>query len=234
MDWTVFGEGATWLLYLRGLWGTFYMLAGSLIFGGVLGVVLALMLVSRSALLQKPAAAFTYVIRGTPLLIQVYLIYYGIAQLGWVQALWDDWWPFSLFKNALFCAMLAFSLNHAGYLAEILAGAMRDTARGEVEAAHAMGMSRWQAMRRIVLPSAARRALPPYGNEVMQMMHGTSLASAVPLLFEITAAAKEINRTYYLNFEAFLVAAGMYLILTFALMALFRLAEKRYTSYLRH
>ncbi|RMW99344.1 ABC transporter permease subunit [Allofranklinella schreckenbergeri] len=234
MDWTIFSEGATWQLYLRGMWGTFAMLAGLLVFGGVLGVAGALMLVSRSRALKAVASSFTYVIRGTPLLIQIYLIYYGIAQLAWVQALWDDWWIFGLFKSSVFCAMLAFSLNHGGYLAEILAGAIRDTRRGEVEAAYAMGMGRWQAMRRIILPSAMRRALPPYSNEVMQMMHGTSLASTVPALLEITAAAKTINSDYYLTFEAFLVAAGLYLVITFAMMALFRLAEKRYTSYLEH
>ncbi|RMX08364.1 ABC transporter permease subunit [Corticibacter populi] len=233
MNWAVLFEPGNLMLYLKGMWATFYMLAGLLFFGGIAGLLFALMLTSRSKVLQKMAGAFTYFVRGTPLLIQIYLIYYGIAQLAWVQALWDTVWPITYFKSALFCAMLAFSINHAGYLAEILAGAIRDTNPGEVQAGYAMGMSRWQVMRRIILPSALRRALPPYSNEVMQMMHGTSLASTVPALFEITAAAQKINRDYYLTFEAFLFAAALYLVLTFAMMGLFRLAERHYTAYLQ-
>ena len=106
-------------------------------------------------------------IRGTPLLIQLYLIYYGIAQLEWVQARWDAVWPWTHFKDPFFCALLAFSLNTAGYTAEILAGAIRETPAGEVEAAQAMGMTRSAVLRRIVLPSALRRALPAYSNEVV-------------------------------------------------------------------
>ncbi|PAT31194.1 amino acid ABC transporter permease [Vandammella animalimorsus] len=233
MQWAVIFEPATLQLYFKGLWSTFAMLAGLLLAGGIAGVVFALMLVSRSWILQRIASTFTYFVRGTPLLIQIYLIYFGIAQLQWVQALWDTVWPLTHFKNPLFCAMLAFSINHAGYLAEILAGAIRDTSRGEVEAAYAMGMGRWQVMRRIVLPSAMRRALPPYSNEVMQMMHGTSLASSVPGLFELTSAASKVNRDYYLTFEAYLFAAALYLVVTFTMMGLFRLAEKRYTAYLQ-
>lgn len=233
MNWEIFAEADTWLLYLKGMWGTFYMLGGLLVFGGVAGVVFALMLTSRSWLLEKIASAFTYFVRGTPLLIQIFLIYYGIAQLDWVKNHWDTIALLAPFKSAMFCAMLALSINHAGYLAEILAGGIRDTSRGEIEAAYAMGMGRWQVMRRIILPSAARRALPPYTNEVMQMMHGTSLASTVPFLFEITAAAQKINRDYYLTFEAFLVAAALYLVITFAMMGVFRLLEKRYTAYLQ-
>lgn len=233
MNWAILFEPDNLSLYLRGLWGTFYMLGGLLVAGGVAGLVLALMLTSRSWLLQKIASSFTYFVRGTPLLIQIYLIYFGIAQLQWVQGLWDTVWPFTYFKSALFCAMLAFSINHAAYLAEILAGAIRDTHKGEVEAAYAMGMGRWQVMRRIILPSAFRRALPPYSNEVMQMMHGTSLASTVPGLLELTEAARSINSTYYLTFEAYLFAAALYLVVTFTMMGLFRLAERRYTAYLQ-
>ncbi|KKW68953.1 amino acid ABC transporter permease [Lampropedia cohaerens] len=232
MNWAVLFEPDNLAMYLRGLWGTFSMLMGLLAAGGVAGVVFALMLTSRSWLLRKLASMFTYFVRGTPLLIQIYLIYFGIAQLAWVQALWDDIWPLMWFKSALFCAMLAFSMNHAGYLAEILAGAIRDTGKGEIEAAYAMGMGRWQVMRRVILPGALRRALPAYSNEVMQMMHGTSLAFTVPGLMELTSAARKINSDYYLTFEAFLFAALLYLVITFALMGLFRLAERRYTRYL--
>lgn len=233
MNWEVIFQPDTLLLFARGMWATFYMLIGLLICGGVIAIGTALLLTSRIWLLRKIAGLFTYFIRGTPLLIQIYLIYFGIAQLEWVQARWDAVWPWMYFKEPLFCAMLAFSLNHAGYAAEIWAGAMRDTGKGEVEAAYAMGMSRWKVMRRIVIPGALRRALPAYGNEVMQMMHGTSLASTVPALLEITGAASRIYSDYYLPFEAFLFAAVLYLTITFVLMGLFRWLERRYASYLR-
>jgi arginine/ornithine transport system permease protein len=191
-----------------------------------------LALISKIALLRWVVGAYTYVIRGTPLLIQLYLIYYGLAQLDWIQARWDDVWPWTYFKDAFFCALLAFSLNTAGYTAEMLAGAMRETTAGEVEAAQAMGMGRWQVLRRIVLPSALRRTLPGYSNEVVMMLHSTSLASTVPAMLDVTAAASRIYSDYYLPFEAYLFAAGIYLTITFALIGLFRLAERRFLAHL--
>lgn len=233
MTWSVIFDPQTLLMFAHGMWVTFYMLAGLLLCGGLIALCTALALTSRIWALRKVASFCTYFIRGTPLLIQIYLIYFGIAQLPWVQAHWDAVWPWTYFKDPLFCAMLAFSLNHAGYAAEIWAGAMRDTNKGEVEAAYAMGMNRWQVMRRVVVPSALRRALPAYGNEVMQMMHGTSLASTVPALMEITGVARKIYSDYYLAFEPFLFAAGLYLIITFVLMGIFRFLENRYASYLK-
>ncbi len=116
-------------------------------------------------------------------------------------------WPWTHFKEPFFCALLAFALNTGGYTAEMLAGAIRETDPGEVEAARAMGMGRWQIMARIVLPSAIRRTLPPYSNEVVMMLHSTSLASTVPALTDITAVASQIYSDYYLPFEAYLAAA---------------------------
>jgi arginine/ornithine transport system permease protein len=127
---------------------------------------------------------------------------------------------------------LAFSLNTAGYTAEMLAGAMRETAAGEIEAAQAMGMSRWQVLRRIVLPSALRRCLPGYSNEVVMMLHSTSLASTVPAMLDVTAAASRIYSDYYLPFEAYLFAAGIYLCITFAIIGMFRSAERRFLAHL--
>jgi len=200
--------------------------------GAVLALLFALALTSRSRVLRTVVGAYTYVIRGTPLLIQLYLIYYGIAQLEWVQARWDAVWPWTHFKDPFFCALLAFSLNTAGYTAEILAGAIRETPAGEVEAAQAMGMTRSAVLRRIVLPSALRRALPAYSNEVVMMLHSTSLASAVPAMLDVTAAASRIYSDFYLPFEAYIAAAALYLTVTFTLVGIFRLAERRYLAYL--
>lgn len=232
MKWGVIFEPATLAMYGEGVVTTLTLLLSSLAVGGVMAVGFALALTSRVAVLRWLVGTYTYVIRGTPLLIQVYMIYYGIAQLEWVQARWDDVWPWTHFKEPFFCALLAFSLNTAAYTAEMIAGAIRDTHAGEIEAAQAMGMSRWQAMRRIILPSALRRTLPAYSNEVVMMLHSTSLASAVPAMLDITAAASRIYSDYYLPFEAYLFAAAIYLTITFALVAMFRLTERRFLAHL--
>jgi arginine/ornithine transport system permease protein len=232
MRWNVIFEPATLALYAEGVATTATLLFSSLAVGGVMALFFALALTSSIAPLRWLVGAYTYVIRGTPLLIQVYLIYYGLAQLDWIQARWNDIWPWTHFKEPFFCALLAFSLNTAGYTAEMLAGAIRDTAPGEIEAAQAMGMSRWQTMLRIVLPSALRRTLPAYSNEVVMMLHSTSLASTVPAMLDITAAASRIYSDYYLPFEAYLFAAAIYLVITFSLVALFRLAERRFLVHL--
>ena len=232
MKWSIIFEPATLAMYAEGVATTLTLLASSLLVGGFMALVFALALTSHVAVLRWLVGAYTYVIRGTPLLIQVYLIYYGIAQLEWVQERWNDVWPWTHFKEPFFCALLAFSLNTAGYTAEMIAGAIRDTHAGEIEAAQAMGMSRWQAMRRIILPSALRRTLPAYSNEVVMMLHSTSLASTVPAMLDITAAASRIYSDYYLPFEAYIFAAAIYLVITFALVGLFRLTERRFLAHL--
>lgn len=232
MNWSVIFEADTLALYAEGLVVTLQLTLISLAVGAVLALLFALALVSRSALVRVPVSAFTYFMRGTPLLIQVYLIYYGFAQLEWVQARWDTVWPWTHFKEPFFCALLSFSLNTAAYTAEMLAGAIRETNKGEVEAARAMGMSDWQLMRRIVLPSAIRRTLPAYGNEVVMMLHSSSLASTVPALLDLTGAASRVYSDFYLPFEAYLFAAAIYLCITFSLLGANRLLERRYLGYL--
>ena len=232
MSWEIIFQPEHLAMYGQGLITTLWLLLSCLLIGFVLAILTALALTSRSWLLVKLAGSFTYFVRGTPLLIQVYLIYYGLGQLEWIQARWDEVWPWTYFKQPFFCALLAFSLNNAGYTAEMLAGAIRETSPGEVEAARAMGMSRFQIMRRIVLPSAMRRTLPPYSNEVVQMLHSTSLASVVPTLTDVTAVASRIYSDFYLPFEAYLAAAVLYLCVTFALIGTFRLLEKRFLAYL--
>ncbi|MEG0141922.1 MAG: ABC transporter permease [Comamonas sp.] len=232
MSWEIIFQPEHLAMYGQGLITTLWLLLSCLLIGFVLAILTALALTSRSWLLAKLAGSFTYFVRGTPLLIQVYLIYYGLGQLEWIQARWDEVWPWTYFKQPFFCALLAFALNNAGYTAEMLAGAIRETSPGEVEAARAMGMSRFQIMSRIVLPSAMRRTLPPYSNEVVQMLHSTSLASVVPTLTDVTAVASRIYSDFYLPFEAYLAAAVIYLCVTFALIGTFRLLEKRFLAYL--
>ncbi len=232
MNWSVIFEPATLALYGQGIITTLWLLLSSLGIGAGLALVFALLLTGPWAPLRWLVGAYTYVIRGTPLLIQVYLIYYGVAQLDWIQARWDQIWPWTYFKEPFFCALLAFSLNTAGYTAEMLAGAIRETHAGEIEAAQAYGMGRVQAMWRVVLPSAMRRTLPAYSNEVVMMLHSTSVASAVPSLLDVTGAASSVYSQYYLPFEAYIAAAAIYLVASFCLIGAFKVAERHFLAHL--
>ena len=214
-------------LYLNGIALTLKVLLISLACGLALAIPLGLMRVSRRCLLRYPAWLYTYVIRGTPMLVQLFLIYYGLAQFEAVRQ--SPLWPY--LSSATFCTCLAFALNTSAYSAELLAGSLRATPRGELEAARAMGMSPLTLYRRILLPSALRRALPQYSNEVLMMLQTTSLASIVTLV-DITGAAKTFNARYYLPFEAFITSGLNYLALTFLLVRLFKLAERHWLAYL--
>ncbi|OHC33021.1 MAG: amino acid ABC transporter permease [Pseudomonadales bacterium RIFCSPLOWO2_12_59_9] len=214
-------------LYLGGVLVTLKILLISLGFGLLLAIPLGLMRVSKQPWVNFPAWLYTYVIRGTPMLVQLFLIYYGLAQFESVRA--SALWPY--LSNATFCACLAFAINTSAYSAEILAGSLKTIPPGEIEAAKAVGMSRSKLYRRILLPSALRRALPQYSNEVIMMLHTTSLASIVTLI-DITGAARTISSQYYLPFEAFITAGVFYLCLTFILVRLFKLAEHRWLAYL--
>jgi arginine/ornithine transport system permease protein len=214
-------------LYLEGLLETLKLLAVSLALGLVVAFPLALMRVSRRPWVNALAWTYTYVIRGTPMLVQLFLIYYGLAQFEAVRE--SVFWPW--LSSATFCACLAFAINTSAYTAEIIAGSLRATPHGEIEAARAMGMSRALMYRRILLPSAMRRALPQYSNEVIMMLQTTSLASIVTLM-DITGAARAVNAQYYLPFEAYITAGAIYLALTFILVRLFKLAERRWLGYL--
>lgn len=215
-------------LYASGLATTLQLLLISLVIGLVAALPLAMLRVSASRWLYGPVWCFTYVIRGTPLLVQLFLVYYGLAQFEWVRA--SIAWPW--LQSAWFCACLAFAVNTCAYTTEIIAGSLKATPHGEVEAARALGLSRVQVWRRILLPSALRRALPAYGNEAVLMLHGTSLASVVTLL-DLTGAAREVNSRFYLPFEAFLTAAAVYLALTLALVGALHAAERRWLAHLR-
>lgn len=224
-DYTVIWENLP--LYFSGVGVTLKILLISLAVGLALAVPLGLMRVSKSPWVNFPAWLYTYVIRGTPMLVQLFLIYYGLAQFETVRE--SVLWPY--LSSATFCACLAFAINTSAYSAEILAGSLKATPYGEIEAAKAMGMSRFKLYRRILLPSALRRALPHYSNEVIMMLHTTSLASIVTLI-DITGAARTVSSQYYMPFEAFITAGLFYLVLTFILVRLFKLAERRWLAYM--
>ncbi|MEK8047197.1 ABC transporter permease [Ideonella margarita] len=210
-------------LYVSGTWVTLQLLLLSCGIGLALALPLAMLRSLPIAWLSWPIWLFTYVMRGTPMLVQLFLLYYGLAQFEAVRA--SPFWPW--LSSPWFCAVTAFALNTCAYTTEILHGAMKAVPAGEIEAAKALGMSRWVMLRRIVLPSAFRRALPAYGNEVVLMLHGTALASVVTLL-DLTGAARQMNSNYYLPYEAFVTAAVFYAAITAVLVALFRAAEARW------
>ena len=215
-------------LYASGLWVTLQLLFVALAAGLVFALPLAVLRVLPSRWAHGPVWLFTYAIRGTPMLVQLFLIYYGLAQFDAVR---DSFaWPW--LQSATFCACLAFAVNTCAYTTEIIAGSLRVTPHGEVEAARALGLSRVQVWRRILLPSALRRSLPAYGNEVVLMLHGTALASVVTLL-DLTGAAREVNSRFYLPFEAFLTAGALYLAITLVLVGGFHAAERRWLAHLR-
>ncbi len=215
-------------IYLEGLKNTAILVSISLMIGLTLAIPLAVLRTSRNYLVAAPIRAFVYFFRGTPLLIQIFLIYYGLGQFEVFKA--SVLWP--LFKEAYFCALLAFTLNTAAYTTEIIRGAIEGTPHGEVEAAKAAGMSKALMFRRIILPSAFRRALPAYSNEIIFMLHGSSLASVITII-DITGAARIVNSRFYSPFEAFLTAAVFYLCITFAIIWLVNKLEFRWYAHLR-
>jgi arginine/ornithine transport system permease protein len=212
-------------LFGKGLLMTLGLLVLSLGFGMLFALPLAVLRSLPSPWVWRPVWLYTYVIRGTPLLAQLYLLYYGLSQFEAVRA--SPLWPW--LQSAWFCAVAAFAINTCAYTTEILHGAMKALPAGEIEAAKALGMSRWVTFRRIVLPSAFRRSLPAYGNEVVLMLHATSIASVVTL-YDLTGVAGEMYSRYYVPFEAFITAAVFYAAITFTLATAFRAAEARWLA----
>ncbi|WP_444676895.1 ABC transporter permease [Halomonas sp. E19] len=214
--------------YWEGLVTTTQLVFLSLVVGLVLAIPLAIGRSSGRRWISLPIYIYTYVFRGTPLLIQLYIIYYGVVFFDGIQETFL--WP--ILREAFYPALIAFTLNTAAYTTEIFRGAIKATPRGEIEAARAYGMSQSLMMRRIVLPSAFRRALPAYGNEVIFMLHASAIASVVTLM-DITGAARFVYARFYAPFEAFLFAAAIYLCLTFAILYFFRYLEKRMLAHLK-
>ena len=215
-----------WDLLLEGVWTTVELTALALFFGFFLALPSALAIYRRSAFAPL-ARAYVYVFRGTPLLVQTYLIYYGLAQFDFVR----ESWAWTFLREAWWCALIAFALNTGAYTAEILRGAFRATPRGELEAARALGLSERQVTWLVLLPSAMRRALPQYGNEVVFMLHGSAVASVITIQ-DILGVGRTINGKYYVAYEGFISAALLYMALTFIVVRIFRLIEERYLRHL--
>ena len=215
-------------LYFHGLRVTLLLVISSLLVGVCLAVPIALLASSKDKRISFLPKAYIYFFRGTPMLVQMYMIYHGMGQFEIIHEsfLWI------IFKEAYACALLAFALNTAGYTAEILRGAIAQTAFGELEAAKACGMSTLLTYKRVILPSAFRRALPAYGNEVIFMLHGSALAGVITIV-DLFGAAKIVNARFFIPFESFITAGLFYLGMTFLIVWGFRKAENHFHRYLR-
>jgi len=217
----------TLLHYWSGFVTTIQLVFLSLVIGICLALPLALMRTSRNKWINIPVWCFTYVFRGTPLLIQLYIIYYGVAVIPGIQQ--SIFW--GVVKNPFYPTLLAFTLNTAAYTAEIIRGAIEAMPYGEIESARAYGMSKALMMRRIILPSSMRRALPAYSNEVILMLHASAIASVVTIV-DLTGAARDIYARFYAPFNAFIFVAFIYLIITFTLIFIFKRVENRVMAHL--
>ncbi len=220
LEWGVMLESLPRLL--QGTLLTLELVALALVAGGLLSVPLAMLRVSSNPVLRALPLAYTFFFRGTPLLVQLFLFYYGLAQFEVVRE--SIFWP--IVREAYWSALIVFTLNTGAYTTEILRGAIQVVPHGEVEAARAMGMSGGTLYRRIVLPRAYRIALPAYGNEIILMLKASALASTITLL-DLTGMARTVIAKTYLPVEIFLVAGAIYLALTCLLVNGFRLLERR-------
>ena len=215
--------------FLIGAWVTLELTFLALLLGGMLSIPLAIARAYRQPLLNGPIWCYTYFFRGTPLLVQTYLIYYGLAQFDFIResALWKP-----ILSQAWWCALIAFTLNTAAYTTEFLRGAIEATPHGEVEAAKASGMSYWTRIRRVILPNSFRRALPAYSNEVIFMLHGSVVASTITLQ-DILGVGRWLNGRYYLAYEGFIAAMILYMILVFGISRIFKWWEHKWLAHLR-
>jgi octopine/nopaline transport system permease protein len=202
--------------------------AMSLGLGFVLAVLVAFARLSRLAPLRAVAGGYIFLFRGTPLLVQIFLIYYGLGQFPEVRQ--SFLWPF--LRQPYWCAILALTLNTGAYGAEIIRGGLQSVPWGQVEAARACGMSGLLLMRRIVLPIALRQALPAYGSEMILMVKATSLASIVTLM-EVTGIAHRLISETFRAIEVFVVAGAIYLTVNFLITRLVRRLEWHLSPHLR-
>ena len=201
---------------------TLKLLSLSLIFGLIIGLIFAIMRLSKNKFVSNFSYGFSYVFRGTPLLVQIFIIYFGLGQIEYLRStiLWI------ILKEPYWCAIIAFSLNTGAYTSEILRSAFQTIKPGLIEAGKSLGISSKIIIYKIQIPIAIRQSLPAYGNEIILMLKGTSLASTVTLM-DLTGVAKYIISTTFKPVEVFIVAGSIYLFLTFLIHNFIKFAEKR-------
>ena len=198
----------------------------SLFFGIFVGVFFAILRTSNKKILSLFSYYYSYVFRGTPLLVQIFIIYFGLAQIEWIRE--SFLWIF--LKEPYSCAILAFTLNTGAYSSEIFRSAFETINKGVLEAAKGLGLNTIHTFFRVQLPLAIRQSLPAYGNEMILMLKGTSLASTVTLL-DLTGVAKHIISTTFRPVEVFIVAGSIYLLMTFIIHNFIKYLEKKFRYY---
>lgn len=201
---------------------TLVLTIASFLLGQVAALPIALALTSPKKWLRYPASAYTFVVRGSPLLVQLFIVYYGLGQ---VEAIRESLlWP--ILRNPVYCAILTIGLNSAAYSAEILAGAIRQVHKGQWEAGQALGLAKSILLIKVVFPQVYRAVLPTIGNELILVMKGSTLASAVTVM-EMTGAARVFVAKTYAPFETFLIAGAIYLLIGAAFGRLFKGLEMK-------
>lgn len=226
MDWPFLEE--TFVSLIGALPLTIELAVTSICLGAILALLLALARLSGIAVLDWFARLYVFIFRGSPLLVQIFLIYYGLGQFPAIRH--SIFWPF--LRDPYWCAILALTLNTAAYASEIIRGGLLAVPHGQVEAARACGMRRVMLFRRIILPLAIRQALPGYGNEMISMVKATSLTSIITLM-EVTGVAAKIISETYRAIEVFVVSGAIYLVINFVLTRLIQFAEYRLSPHLR-
>jgi arginine/ornithine transport system permease protein len=212
--------------FLYGALVTLELTILALILGGLISIPMAIARANKKSWFNGSVWVFTYFVRGTPLLVQTYLIYYGLGQFEWVResVLWEP-----ILAQAWWCALIAFTLNTAAYTTELLRGAIEATVTDEVESANARGFSNWIRLQGITLPRAFRRALPAYSNEVVFMLHGSVVASTITIQ-DLLGVGRWLNGQYYLASEGLITAAVFYFVLVLLITRGFRFWEKHWLS----
>ena len=203
---------------------TLKLLSVSLIIGLFIGLFFAILRLNKNIFINKFAYGYSYVFRGTPLLVQIFIIYFGLGQIEYLRStvLWV------ILKEPYWCAIIAFALNTGAYTSEILRSAFQTIKPGIIEAGKSLGISNKVIFYKIQIPVAIRQSLPAYGNEIILMMKGTSLASTVTLM-DLTGVAKYIISTTFKPIEVFIVAGGIYLFMTFVIHNVIKYLEKKYS-----
>ena len=201
---------------------TLKLLSLSLIFGLIIGLIFAIMRLSKNKFVSNFSYGFSYLFRGTPLLVQIFIIYFGLGQIEYLRStiLWN------ILKEPYWCAIIAFALNTGAYTSEILRSAFQTIKPGLIEAGKSLGISSKIIFYKIQIPIAIKQSLPAYGNEIILMLKGTSLASTVTLM-DLTGVAKYIISTTFKPVEVFIVAGSIYLFLTFLIHNFIKFAEKK-------
>jgi polar amino acid transport system permease protein len=214
--------------YLSGLWVTLTLVGTSIALGALLSIPIAFARMSTNRVLNVVSYAYVYVFRGTPLLAQIYMIYYGLGSFRpQIEAL-GLWW---FFREAWYCALLSMTLNTAAYQAEILRGAIQSVPRGQTEGAKSLGISPFVTFRKIILPQALIVALRPYGNEIILMIKGSAIVAVVTVLDLMGQTRYTFSRTF--DYQAYLWAAIFYLSIVEAMRHIWAAMEVRLTRHLQ-